>query len=838
MAELTIVEDERPGILKEIDEGAMDLIFQAIQEDIYSFPIKSFIREGISNGLDAIIEKHTFKAIKSGKPVSEFYLQRKDNKLLKDSGYDADYYEQAYLRDNDRGTVTYQESQPRDIVSIKDYGVGLGGSRLKGFFKLGYSSKRNMRHVIGKFGSGAKAGLATGVDYFIMHTVYNGYKTSFMIFKNDYESMTPFRDSVKTEIWTVKMANGQSQDREIYWEPSHEKNYVQIDLEAKKHNKTQFLSAVREQFQYFGGKVKLCINPFENNEVDNMDQAPDYESDAILIPRYSTYTAPHILVDGISYGLISWDELELERRQGKIAIKVAATNVDITQSRESLKWTEKTKKTILKAVKNAKTEAEEYVTESLKMEDDQDIFTIVTKYGNLTKNSDNIVSKVFSRFLDMHNITPKFPVRLKDQKEIKAYLGMTLFEFLFYSFDFKLLALNTKYEKAKISTEKIEDFTEVRNAIIIYAEKTSMGPKLVAHLLTKYDVNSLVYIRPNHTRIKTVLEYGKKEYATGTVREYAATLLYKYSTLFVDDYEVKYDEKEEDLDTKEVNTASMMSLLRKANKEVLYTEYLEPKLEAWYGEGRAPSFVKQQNKITRKISDLKNHFEGEKIIICTGKYKNLGRLIEYTQVVFNKTYSRVIYIAQENVRYFKNYGTIITDYFREVNVKTGELMIGEHIRNLNTWRITFQLLEEYKVFSTKFNILEALTEIDVKILQQIHGRSESTRPREVIEENSKMTSDVLDDVFGYLEGLRQFQDVVKTTDKKAIAKKAMELFNSDEIYHIDAYDEEFISTLRTELERLKPIEDILAFCEDYGNHTAAKPLFDLLLTTLQNIKDQ
>jgi len=47
MAELHVVEDERPGIKKEIDEGAMDLIFQAIQEDIYSFPIPSFVRKGL-----------------------------------------------------------------------------------------------------------------------------------------------------------------------------------------------------------------------------------------------------------------------------------------------------------------------------------------------------------------------------------------------------------------------------------------------------------------------------------------------------------------------------------------------------------------------------------------------------------------------------------------------------------------------------------------------------------------------------------------------------------------------------------------------------------------------
>ena len=81
MAELQLTVDERPGILKEIDEGAIDLIFQAIQEDMYSFPIKSFIRETISNALDSITEKEiALDIIVNGTPQEQYYLQRQDNK--------------------------------------------------------------------------------------------------------------------------------------------------------------------------------------------------------------------------------------------------------------------------------------------------------------------------------------------------------------------------------------------------------------------------------------------------------------------------------------------------------------------------------------------------------------------------------------------------------------------------------------------------------------------------------------------------------------------------------------------------------------------------------------
>ena len=137
MAEIDIIQEERPGIMKEVDEGALDLIFQAIQEDIYSSPIKSFVREGISNGLDAIVERNIFGAINAGEPVENYYLQRNDGKLLKDSAFDSSYYKLAFLSSNDKVMVHYKEGMPRDIITIKDSGVGMGGSRLKGFFKLG-----------------------------------------------------------------------------------------------------------------------------------------------------------------------------------------------------------------------------------------------------------------------------------------------------------------------------------------------------------------------------------------------------------------------------------------------------------------------------------------------------------------------------------------------------------------------------------------------------------------------------------------------------------------------------------------------------------------------------
>ncbi|KKL85015.1 hypothetical protein LCGC14_1958970, partial [marine sediment metagenome] len=540
MAELNIDRSERPGILKEIDEGAIDLVFQAMQEDIYSFPIKSFIRESISNGLDAIIERQIFDDIHHGQPVKKFYRQQQEGKLLKDSEYDKNYYNEKHLSDDNVVQVRYVTDTPRDSIEIIDYGVGLGEKRLKGFFKLGYSSKRNMKNVIGKFGFGAKVGLATGVDYFIMNTVYNGYRTSFMIFKHDYEAITIKSKTGKREIWTVKMSNGTVHEKSIFWSKTNEKNSVQIVLEVKKHNKKAFINAVKDQFQYFNGRVRFTYDDMDNYaQVDALNETPLYESDTLLIPKYSTYTTPHILVDNIAYGIISWDELELEKRRGKVAIKVKATDVDITQSRESLKWTEKTKKVILKSIRKAETEASEYISSLIDITAEDNIFAINDTYGGLS--GDDPVSSIFSKFLSKYNIKPKFKIDYHSLPKMKVPMDTRLFETLFYDFKVRRIKLDHTASGTKIRTTIIDSFEGIRKSKIVYERKGHLGPKLAEHLLNhEFDVGELIYIRPRVDRMKTRVSIQDKDLQVTELNSYVYSLLDKYGDLNLDDYEAEY----------------------------------------------------------------------------------------------------------------------------------------------------------------------------------------------------------------------------------------------------------------------------------------------------------
>ena len=858
MAEIQIDNNPRPGILKELDEGALDLIFDTLQGDIYSFPIPSFIRETISNGLDGIIEREIAKEILNGKSQEEFYLQRTDDKLLKDSSFDDSYYNLKFLSKENRVFVDYKVDNPRDTIIIKDEGVGLSGSRLQGYFKIGYSSKRNMKDVIGKFGSGSKSALATGVDYFIMHTTYNGFKTSFMIFKNDYEAITPNHLEGRSDIWTVKMSDGSIHAKEIYWEPAVGVNSVAVELEVKKHNKNSFINAVKNQFQYFSGKVRLAYeDEYGDSVIDHLNESPLYESDHILIPQYSTYTVPHILVDGISYGPIDFPELEIEKMSGKIALKVKATDIDITQSRETLKYTEKTKKAILNLVEIARDEATDYVTELLDVEDPKNLFKLNDIYGRLSKDGSTAVAAVFSKFLSMHNLKPKFNFNLGrkvaekidgtftgqfliEQIIVKSRLNSNLFDFLFYNFHVRELSTDLDGTTLKLVSDRVSNFETLRFKKIVYAKSASLGPKLANHLLKKYDTESIIYIRPRTDRTKTELEGPiSGEYSVKSVDTYVNELLITYAELNLDTYEVVYDEtvELENLEGATVEVALTPAQERKLNEEVLYT-YFDSSIDCNYGT-EFQYVSRRRQRETVKVTKIGSHFKNENILIVTGSYTKLGHFVEMAQLINPSKHDKlIIYIAQDKVKHFLPHGILITDYFRTINPKTGELMIGEHIRTLNTLKHLQELIDKYEDFSQKYNILEAFTTVDANRIESTYNRSKEASPEKILKDGYDIDEDLIKDIFGYFEVLTEFHHVVKTGNKELIAAKALQFFNSTDVYTVDAYDEEFIGDLKEQFEHLSVISPVLNLISDNENLADAKDLIQLLINTKHQENDK
>jgi hypothetical protein len=830
MAELTISTDEVVGIKKEIEEGSLELIFNALQSDIYSFPIKSFIRETISNGLDSNIEKNVFRKIDAGDPVEKYFLQRQDNMLLKDSEYDPTYYSKDHLSHIETVIVEYIVGNPRDKVIIKDYGVGLGGNRLKGYFKIGWSSKRNFLTARGLYGLGSKSALATGVDYYTMTTVYNGYKTCFMIYNRDYENITPESSDGKTEIWKVTMANNSVVDKKIFWEKTNEPNSVTIEVEVKKHNKNTYINATKDQFQYFNGKVHLGITEDGYTSWDKLNEAPEYESDNLLIPKYSTYSSPHILVDGISYGLVSWDELELQDRKGKIALKVTANQVDITQSRESLKWTDKTKNTVLEAIRVAEEEAAEFVRSKVKLEDEENIFLLNSSFRRISDTGSNSVISTFSRFLQISSIRPSYSMVLDEENTLVSTLNDELFQFMFYGFDFKRVYTYTENNKLKIKTDICSSFDTISGSIIVYADESSLGPKLANHLLTKFNVNSFIYVRENVTRVRDSISLGRKskDFSSTKIKRYSREIIKKYCDLNLDEYDVAYDETTEIEDVVLEDTAVNLAKIRKMNKEIMWYEHSFAHFDIY---SRSVQFVRTKKEF--KISELSNYTQGKEIIIVPAAYAKLGKMLiimnEIKRASINFT---CVFVAEDNIKYFEELGcTHIKNYFRTANTNTGELMIGQTLVDINTAYQMAKLKKKYESFSNNIEVISSISTIDKTKYDSFKYFNTDIPLREVFA-NSINDKNVVKDIFDYLDTLANFQTIVGSKDKDLITAKAVELFNSEEIYNVYAYDKDYVDSVEAELERLSVIGPIIKSITYYSPECG--PLLNLLLKTIHN----
>lgn len=141
------------GIDREIDENAHSLIMDTIQMTQYQYPESSTVRELTSNAIDSQAEKIRAIEILTGKVKKEDYYIERQEAQYKDSNFDESYYDLNWL-DQQNNTVELKYICGTgggwcDKLIVKDYGVGLGGTRLQKYFSIGYSTKRNTTKALG-----------------------------------------------------------------------------------------------------------------------------------------------------------------------------------------------------------------------------------------------------------------------------------------------------------------------------------------------------------------------------------------------------------------------------------------------------------------------------------------------------------------------------------------------------------------------------------------------------------------------------------------------------------------------------------------------------------------
>ena len=411
------------GFSKEIDHGAMGLVFDTLQRFQYQYPIKSTIREVVSNGLDSVREKNVAISILKGLSKVEDHYVNKEGAIYKDSHFNADYYNLTALSSKDDVEVIYCDGGEtgKDSLIIRDYGVGLGGDRLKGYFKLGYSTKRLNKFALGKFGLGAKSPLSTGIPYYTVKSRHNKMEFVFNIYNHRVESIVPkfdMKTGAENPEYTfpeVRDAAGQliSAAVTVHYYVTDQPNMFEIEMQVKKHHKQSYLDAVTSQLLYFPN-VKL----FEEKSNGYMQEIPVkaqimFENNLIVLSNNSPYNKPHLILNGVNYGYIDFRELELEEKIGNIGIKVEPERVTINPSRESLVWDQTTREVIIEKFHEVVGIAETIINDEMQEMDFVKWMKLAATANDgqysWNKKADNTILGRLTKIVDMSKIELSYP---------------------------------------------------------------------------------------------------------------------------------------------------------------------------------------------------------------------------------------------------------------------------------------------------------------------------------------------------------------------------------------------------------------------------------------------
>jgi hypothetical protein len=148
------ITESKQGFSKSLAAGAEHMMMDTLQRYQYMYPVKSTVREIACNSIDAVREKfNAINILKGINKADDYYITR-EGALYEASNWKPEYYDLKYLNTDSNVIIKYNNrtSELKDTITFSDSGVGLGGDRLIGYFQLGFSTKRNNKQAIGKWG--------------------------------------------------------------------------------------------------------------------------------------------------------------------------------------------------------------------------------------------------------------------------------------------------------------------------------------------------------------------------------------------------------------------------------------------------------------------------------------------------------------------------------------------------------------------------------------------------------------------------------------------------------------------------------------------------------------
>jgi len=844
------------GFEKKIESSAMGLMMDVLQRFQYQYPIKSTIRELVSNGIDSVTEKNVAKSILKGESKVSDYYDDIEGELYTDSKFDPNYYDPKYLSSDEKVIVTYHKGSTteKDFVTVTDPGVGLGKYRLSKYFSLGYSTKRLSKLPLGKFGIGAKAPLSIN-PYYTIESNYNGLRYKFNVYNTKVESVIPkFNLSTGVENVAIEFETGT-----IYAEVTTELNGVTITMEAKKHHLQEYKDAVERQLMYFKN-VEFYIK--EDGYLQRQNFTPEilYEDDYLVISDNRYFNRPHILLNKVNYGFIDFKELELEDMLGNVGIKVVPEDVEISPSRESLVWSEKTKAMVLQRFKDASQSASNLIQKEMQDTD----FIKWLKVCNSIKNKWSSSSSVIGRLANIVDLE-KVDIRFSGDPTIK-YSTRMLSGFSNKEVFSKMI---TKANKSGKKIERQEtDSTFLNEVVILKSSRASnrkdkylvslygrfttlekpewLGMENPLSLLDENTPDNLIALQKKHELEEKIYNYLK-----------ASKELLIYEDIVVpEEFEAGEEEEElidlENLSPEDANFAMLTREERRkvTGKTIIMTPrlkntryvYQENRIYEWqkieipvaeidtweeeeiyYGTDADSSVIEFVALLNRDNTHddiayprdkcVTNDWMYKREIDWKGSYDILGGEAYRCPFFFSPHGVKLFKVAKDKVKLYQDFKHI-NKFFLRMNGNT--LTMSNRLVKWNTAR---QVREQMHHLNFLFNL-----PLDIEQKTKYHQLKayvkehyvEMSRGGSVYQHNSQAYTDLLK----HLDKVQQFQTLVKSgATSEDVALVAKEMWNSTDVQDAYAVDLDIIDTLNELLDWAKPVKDLLNSMQYLVGHT-------------------
>jgi len=717
------------GNKRGINTAATGMIMDIVQAQQYTKPIDSTVRELTANAVDSQIEKEKAIQILSGDSKPEDYFINREGDLYEDSKWNPGYYNLDNFSKINKVEIVYKEGEGTgrcDLFTVTDHGVGIGQSRLEGVLQLGYSTKRCRTDSLGAYGLGAKVGLATGSEYYILTTVYNKVKYKIKVFNRKINSLI---GSLNLETGESNVPHTFSDGYVIFGEKVDCKNYTTIEVPCMQHHKHDYIRAVKNQLLYFNN-VEFFIESVSGHRHQHHFKADViHNSENIILAKSSPYSKPHVVIvkggknvdtqSGVCYGFIDFKEMELQDMYGDIGIKcpirqvtedeegnevVINEGIDVVPSRESVRWTPATRDFLKKRFQDAQEEATSILEEELK---ETDFLKWLDACRSMLRSSGNNVISRLSNILEISNLTPKYNgTKLKYQTIL--FDGFSVQRCVKY-FDKKDYKHKVKREDVSIGSIDVNK---------VYVRTDTVSKYRDLYIADQYEGDCFYNIRPLSDD-KIIASYqdksenNKRVYSTIKNRDSVLALI-KSSELYNSYEEVDVPQewidtlKQKEVKAEEQKVEAELTPAEKReleNRVVCNTLQIRPQ---WHEVSDYKTFTKSKKE--PKIGEVAK-YEGK---LYYGFKEDESKLhfaahLLYKQSKYDEFYNneyKLVFISKSNKKHFKMHSHI-NDFFGVIKEENGEkeIVMDNAVVHWNTARKLESSFNELS-FMQNYNALD------------------------------------------------------------------------------------------------------------------------------------